>query len=119
MEELKFNPDIELDRSEQSALASIIAQPGFKVIQKIGKACVDQFVVDWINQVKEEDVIRAHHHAKVAAQFYTMLVSRIKNEVDTYINTQPEETPVDVTEGILDIGEYVHGEIEQEEALFE
>ncbi len=107
MEKLEgFNPDIELDRGEQSSLAAILAQPGFKVLQKIGKACVDQFVVSWINQTKEEDVLRAHRHAKVAAQFYTAFLQTVHNEVSDYIHSQPQDKPVDSTEA-LDIGEHV------------
>lgn len=119
MEEIKgFNPEVNLDRAEQAALASIIAQPGWAVVQKIGKACVDQFVVQWINQVKEDDVIRTHKHAKVAAQFYTSLLNNIKFEVEKYIHTQPQIKPLDPTE-VLDIGEYTHStdEIEEESIL--
>lgn len=119
MEKLEgFNPEIDLDRGEQSSLAAVYSQPGFKVIQKIGKACVDQFVVSWINQVKEEDVIRAHRHAKVAAQLYTAIMQSIHNEVSDYIHTQPQEKPVDSTEA-LDIGEHVaYGADVEEEPLF-
>lgn len=112
--EKDFNPEVELDRTEQSALASIVAQPGFAVIQKIGRACVDQFVVSWINQTEDKDVLRAHMHAKVAAQLYTALINNIKFHVDTYIHSQPQEKPIDVAAS-LDIGEYTQpGEMEEE-----
>jgi hypothetical protein len=114
MDKFEFNPDISLDRAEQSSLASIIAQPGFAVVQKIGKSCVDSFVVAWINKEQDEDVLRAHRHAKVAAQFYTMLIQRIKDEVDEYIHTQPQEKPLDVAQS-LDIGEYIQNNYDEKE----
>ena len=114
---MDFNPEVNLDRTEQSALASVVSQPGFAVIQKIGKACVDQFVVSWLNQIEEKDVLRAHSHAKVAAQFYTALLNNIKFEVDEYIHTQPQDKPVDVA-AVLDIGEFAHEGDAEEEPLF-
>jgi len=104
LEKLEFNPEIELDRGDVSALAAIVSQPGFAVLQKIGKACVDHFVVKWINQEKPEDVVRAHHRAKVAAQFYTGFIARIVSEVDYYIQSQPNDKPIEAGVGV-DLGE--------------
>jgi len=103
-EKLEFNPELELDRGEVSALAAIVSQPGFTVLQKIGKACVDQFVVKWINQEKPDDVIRAHHRAKVAAQVFTALMQRIQYEVETYVQSQPNDKPIEAGIGV-DLGE--------------
>ncbi len=86
-----FNPEITLDRAEQSNLASIVSQPGFAVIQKIGKSIVDQFVRVAINQKEDEDVLKAHRNAKIAAQIYTMMIERIKAEVIIYVATQEQE----------------------------
>ena len=115
-----FNPDIQLDRAEQASLASTVSQPGFADIQKIGKACVDTFVVNWINQEKEEDVLRAHKYAKISAMLYTMLIARISSEVYDYVHTQPQPNakPIDSTED-LDIGEHTkYGEDVAEESTF-
>ncbi len=112
-----FNPEVNLDRAEQSALASVTSQPGFAVIQKIGRACVDQFVVKWINQTTDEDILRAHRHAKVAAQLYTAFISEIKLQVDEYMHAQPQDKPVDVAAS-LDIGEFTHEGNAVEENLF-
>jgi hypothetical protein len=109
IEKLEFSPDIELERGEQSSLASIVSQPGFKVLERLGKACVDQFVVKWINQEKPDDVIRAHHRAKVAAQFYTGLIARIYSEVDYYLQSQPNDTPIEAGIGV-DLGEHTDPE---------
>ena len=57
-----------------------------------------------INQYEDEDVLRAHRYAKVAAKFYTMLAESINFQVETYILTQPNEKPIDSGAG-LDIGE--------------
>jgi hypothetical protein len=113
-----FNPEIHLERAEQSALASIVAQPGFAVLQKICRACVDSFVVSWINKDTEEEVIRAHSRAKVSAQFYTLMLNHINEQVDAYVHDQPQTKPLDVTEN-LDIGEYTDPDNpEEEEPLF-
>jgi hypothetical protein len=108
-DKIEFNPDIELDRGEVSALAAIVSQPGFAVLNKIGKACVDQFVVTWINQDKPDDVVRAHHRAKVAAQVYTALMQRIQYEVDMYIQSQPNDKPIEAGIGV-DLGEHTDPE---------
>ena len=113
-DQLEFNPDIELDRGDQAALAAIVSQPGFKVFQKIGKACVDQFIVDLINKTKDEDVLLYHRYAKSAALFYTRLISRINFEVELYINTIPSEKPIEAGVGV-DIGEYANPETFGEE----
>ena len=113
-EKVEFNPDIDLDRSEQGALTSIVSQPGFAVLQKIGKSCVDQFLVDWINTNNDEDIIRAHHYAKVAAMFYTRFIARINNEVNYYVDSQPSEKPVESGIGI-DLGEHTDPETFREE----
>lgn len=112
-----FSPEIHLDRTEQSALASVASQPGFLVIQKIGRACVDQFVVKWLNQETDDDILRAHKHAKVAAQLYTALLTEIKSQVDEYIHTQPQDKPIDIAAS-LDIGEFAQEGDEVEEPLF-
>jgi len=116
----KFDPDIHIGQDEAAALAAIMAHPGFKVVQKICRACVDQFIVGWINQVEDADVLRAHRHAKVAAQLYTMQLRMMKNVVDDYIHSQPTDKPIDSAEA-LDIGEFSHPEDMDatEEALFE
>jgi len=94
-----FNPEVVLDRAEQSHLASVVSQPGFAVIQKIGKSIVDQFVRVAINQKEDEDVLKAHRNAKIAAQIYTMLIEHIKTEVMMYIQIKDSEEPTVVESG--------------------
>lgn len=114
----EFNPEIRLDRQEQSALASIVGQPGFQVLQKIGKACVDQFVVSSLNTPDEDEeaVLSKHRSARIAAQLWSSLIANIRFEVESYIGSIPNDTPVESAENI-DLGEYVHQGFEEEEPL--
>jgi len=64
-----------------------------------------------MNQETDEDILRAHRHAKVAAQLYTAFLSEIKLQVDDYIHAQPQDKPVDVAAS-LDIGEFSDAEEE-------
>lgn len=104
---MKFNPDIELNRGEQAALTSIVGQPGFQTLLTIGRSCVDGFVVDWLNQEEDKDILRAHRYAKVASQFWTMFIDRINNTVIEYTHSIPSEKPIESAENI-DIGEYTN-----------
>jgi hypothetical protein len=91
-----YEPEIQLNQQEVADLAGIVYHPGFKVFQKIGKSVVDQFVVSWINQKTDEEVLIAHKLAKAAAQFYTMLIKRIDQEVtDLVTSTKLDQTPLD------------------------
>jgi hypothetical protein len=114
-----IEPDIVINQDEAAALAAIMVHPGFKVVQKISRSCVDSFIQGWINKETDEEIIRAHRHAKVAAQLYTMQLRRMRNVVDEYMHLHQDEKPIDVTES-LDIGEFVKPGTEDtdEEPLF-
>lgn len=112
-----FNPEIEISPSEAGELAAVMAHPGFKVIQKISRCCVDMFVKDWINQDTEEKILKAHKYAKVAAMLYTMQLNNMTMVVDTYVHSKPSSKPIDVAEA-LDIGEYSHEGDQTEEEPF-
>ena len=113
-DKFEFNPELELDRAEVGALTAIVSQPGFKILQRIGKACVDQFLVDWINAITDEDVLRKHLYAKTSALFYTRFIARINEEVNVYIEAQPRDTPVESGVGV-DLGEHTDPNIFSEE----
>ena len=119
MEDFKeFNPEINVSMDDASNLAAVMSHPGFKVIQKISRACVDTFVGNWLNQETDEGVLRTHQYAKVAAMLYTMQLNRMKSIVDDFTHSQPSDTPVDVA-AALDIGEFTpYGEDVVEEPLF-
>lgn len=115
----EFKPELDLDRTEQAQLASIVGQPGFQVLQKIGKACVDQFVVASLNTPDEDEkaVLSKHRSARIAAQLWTSLIANIRFEVEEYIGGMPKDMPIESAEN-LDLGEYVHPGIAEEEPLF-
>ena len=115
----EFRPEIDIDRAEQSALASIVSQPGFAVLQKIGKCCVDQFVVKYLNtpSENEKEVLSAHRSARVAAQLWTSLLANIRFEVEEYVGSIPSDEPVESAQN-LDLGEYTRpGDYVDEEPL--
>lgn len=111
-----FNPELELQPEDAAELASLRAHPGFKVLQKIFKCGVDQFVLTMINtdQSNQDEVLARHNAARTAAQFYTWVVNAINNTVYEYVHSVPSEKPIDVTEH-LDIGDFAT--IDDEEIL--
>jgi hypothetical protein len=101
--------ELTLGRNEQAYLAAIKATPGFKVLDDIAKSEVNKFIQRLINIPSDdkEAVLSAHMAAKVAAQMYAGFVNRINFEIDQYMNTPTlRDKPKDLTEGILDLGEY-------------
>lgn len=105
-----FNPDYQLERVEQAALASVVPTDGFRVIHRIMKSEVDKFVVRMINTdpANEKTVIAAHLLSKAAAQFYQGVINRINEEITIYHHApKASDKPVDITEGLIDLGEAV------------
>jgi hypothetical protein len=116
----EFNPELNLDRSDQSALASIVNQPGFKIIERIGKYCADQFILNMLNtdETSEDDILIRFKMAKVGAQYHTMFMNAIVNEVVQYVHSTPSDKPIESAEN-LDIGEYTHPDQDMVEEPFD
>ena len=119
-----MEPEIHLGRDEQAHLAAIRPMPGFGILLKIAKAEVDKFLLRLVNTpTTDRDAVITHHMtAQVAAQLLTGCVNKVNEELELYANApRTTDIPVDVTEGILDIGEYSRGDdiyySEQEEIL--
>lgn len=108
MEQMLFAPDIELEHNERALVAQTTATPGYKIINRIMRSEVDKFIVDLINAPEEDDkaIIAKHKLSKAAAQFYQAVVDRVNSEVHMYMAAvQNGVAPVDVTAGMLDLGE--------------
>ena len=104
--DFSFKPELVLDQQEMSELAAVYGQPGFKVINKIHRTCVDWFVKQLINTdaTKPEAVLIRHQQSQIAAQLYTLLLDSINNTVSEYIHSMPSDKPVNAIEG-LDFGD--------------
>ena len=104
----EFAPELELTRGQQAALALTCAptNEGWKTVHLIARSEVDKFVLDLVNTdpTQREDVLTKHMMAKVAAMLYEGIVNRINFEVQKYMADHTSKEPVDLTEGILDIG---------------
>jgi hypothetical protein len=103
----QINPDLELEQAERAELAQMTLMPGYKVLHKLMRSQVDQFIVAMINAdpAEPEDVLAKQVTMKAAAQFYQGITNRVNHETTLYTHA-PRETdkPVDVTEGVLDMG---------------
>lgn len=116
----RFEPEVVLNRSEQASLASLLGMPGYRIMHRLYRAEVDKFILHLINADERDSagVIASHLLAKAAAQFYTAITSRVNEEVMQYTGApQPGDKPQDVTEGILDIGDYTQGHYTQFDEL--
>jgi len=101
--EKKYEPELELTQQEVSDLSAVTAHPGFQTILKVARWSVDQFVLEWINASKPEEVLEAHRRAKTAAQFFQSLVDGINYEVNNYREvaiSQRDKSPVDSVPGL-------------------
>lgn len=104
--DFEFKPELILDQQELSELAAIYGQPGFKVVNKIHRTCVDWFVKQLINTpiTKPEDVLARHVQSQTAAKLYTLLLDAINNTVQEHIHSLPSGKPVEGAPG-LDFGD--------------
>lgn len=107
----EFKPDVSFTQDERAQIAHTSHTPGFLHINRIMRAQVDKFVLDWIN-VDEDDekkIIAKHRLSKAAAQFYQLVVSRINWEIQQFTHEANVSTaPTDPTEGMLDLGKFAH-----------
>jgi hypothetical protein len=100
-----FKPELQLDRGQQAALAQTCAGEGWKIVHLIARSEVDKFVLDLVNTDSgTEAVLEKHRMSKVAAMLYEGIIRRINFEVQQYTSDNTSKEPVDLTEGLLDIG---------------
>lgn len=113
MEDFNFNPNIELNQDEVTNLVGMMLHPGFKIEQRIWKACVNKFVNALINEEADDDkkVLVKHKIAKVAAQLYAQYSLYINNLYDQHLNSATNQKPIDAAEG-LDMGDFTISEEE-------
>jgi hypothetical protein len=104
----KFEPELALTHIERAHLVNVASTEGFHILNRIMRSQVDTFVMAQTNAdpVNEAEVLSAHRMAKAAAQFYQMFTDRINEEMLQYSHApKAGEKPVDVTEGLLDLGD--------------
>ena len=85
--------------------------PGYKVLHKIFRSEVDKFFVALANanSAKPEEVVTAQILYKSAAMFYQGVTNHINEEVMAYTHApRSGAPPIDMTEGLLDLGEYAN-----------
>lgn len=118
-----FEPEIILDHTQRSEVANTVLTPGYQHINRIMRAEVDKVIIDLINVDEDDDalVLAKHKLSKAAAQFFQRVVNRINHEVEVYRSTIAEVgEPVDMTEGIIDLGEHTRpGDLQLDSALLE
>lgn len=110
-----MNPDLELGRAEQAHLVQTYHSEGYRIMHRIMRAEVDKFIVAMVNAnpADREEVCARHVTAKAAAQFFEGVTRRINEEVTQYTAAPtPDDKPIDVTEGILDLG-YLAEQLEE------
>lgn len=107
MEQLKFEPELELDDLEVASLALMTSQQGYRVFHKIIQHQFSEFVSAHINTATGNDhqIVEGHRVIKTAAQFYDGITNKVNRIVESYTaDRKVEPKPVDITEGIVDLG---------------
>jgi hypothetical protein len=104
----RFNPEYEPDGAEISSLANIYYTPGFAVLHKIFMSELDKLMIALasVEPENKESVLARHLKMNAAGQYYEFCVERINSYVSMYTNIQAaDHSPIDETEGVLDMGE--------------
>jgi len=102
------DPELSLDAVERGELANLVSSQGFKVLLKLALSVVEEFRTDLDNAdpAKPQEVMAKHALSKAASVFHTRLINRINNEVSQFMDApKKSDRPVDLTEGMLDMGE--------------
>ena len=101
LEEIKLTPQ------QQNDLVALKAYPGFEVILYLMKSVCDNFVADLMNTsvIKPDDVLARHMTAQTAIRLYAQFVDRLNHEILEVKGVEREKTPIDITDGIIDLGE--------------
>jgi hypothetical protein len=103
----KINPDVQLDHADRAQLVQLYAMEGYKVLHRLMRSEVDKFILAMINAdpANPKEVLSRQRLAKAAAQFYEAITQRVNEEITLYTaQTRAGDKPVDVTEGLLDLG---------------
>lgn len=114
MERTEFKPELMLNRHQQAALAQTCSTEGYKIIHMIVRSEVDKFVLDLLNApsgATDDEKLEKLRVTKTAAMLYEGVTNRINHEVGQYALSTPVDTkPIDITEGLLDLGAYASRE---------
>lgn len=104
-----IDPEFRLSHGERAQLAAIVPHPGFHIYQRLMRSEVDKFIVAMINAnpAEPQEVLTKHLLAKSAAQFLEGVSHRVTEEVEQYTHApRATDKPKDITEGILDLGDF-------------
>lgn len=100
--------EYKLGRDEQASLAAVAGHPGFRVILKLGEMEAKKFIQVLMNTpASDKDLVITNHiKAQEIAQWFTGFVNRINEEITEYTHApKASDKPIDVTSGILDLGD--------------
>jgi hypothetical protein len=106
---MELTTDFELDfeNHEIAELSLTVAQPGYKVHNKIAQVVVNSYLAKAIkaNPLNKDAAVQALVEARLAAEIYTSLIDIINKYVQSYREAAAEPgAPVDVTKD-LDLGD--------------
>jgi len=74
--------EFELDSRQRSIMYAYTKHEGFDVLQRLMLNVIHDFNAAAMNAVSDADVLRTQRNAKVAAQFYTEFMERIRYELN-------------------------------------
>jgi hypothetical protein len=103
-----MEPELDLEPAEKAYLVSLMAMHGYKVLHKVIKSECDRFIVALLNSPQDDTkkILANFTMAKTAAMLYTAWTNRVNSIVEEYTHTpKSSDRPIDITAGILDIGD--------------
>lgn len=107
----EFKPEVNLSEQERSELATLVAQPGFKVVLSILRSCVDTLAIKLLQtpSSNKDEVLAIHQEARVAGVLFELFVNHVNREIaqqrETVAARSANGQTFDETEGLLDLGD--------------
>ena len=110
--DLRFEPEYVPDAMDAAQLSQLTVMPGFPVAIRLWKSVVDEFLVaarnaDSGNALDCQEKIR---RAQVSAQMFQLFTDKVNGYTSAYKIAESVvagEVAPDITDKVLDIGEYV------------
>jgi hypothetical protein len=105
-----MEPELDLEQAEKAYLVSLVSMHGYKVLHKVIKSECDRFIVAHLNTAPDDTkkILASFIMTKTAAMLYTAWTNRVNSIVEEYTHTpKASDAPIDITAGVLDIGDEI------------
>jgi len=106
-----FEPEYIPSDGDIANLSSMVAMPGFQVLNRLMRSECDKLIMALINADpgSSDEILAKHGIARAASVFYDGIINTINECIDIHRSASREKdskiNPIDPTEGLIDIGD--------------